>query len=106
MDAATVRRIISLIPDRTARTASGAFYTPEGKSERVALIARLQHWLSPLEPLTLESQQFLGLRQASARPADIEADAEGDDMDAELPEEIVEPSAPMHISGAGTQIAA
>lgn len=105
MDAATVRRMISLIPDRMAWTASGSAFSAEGKSERVALIARLQHWLSPLEALTLENQQFLGLRQASGRPADAEADAEGDEADAELSDDI-EPSGPTYIPGAGTQIAA
>ena len=100
MDAATVKRLIALIPDRTAWTPSGAVYNPEGKSERVALIARLTHWLSPLEALTLENQQFLGLRQGGARPAD-----EIDGEDAELAEEI-EPSVPLQTPGAGTQIAA
>lgn len=98
MDAATVNRLIALIPDRTAWTPSGSMYNPEGKSERVALIARLAHWLSPLEPLTLENQQFLGLRQGGARPADA-------DEDADLADEI-EPSVPLQTPGAGTQIAA
>lgn len=103
MEAATVKRIISLIPDRTAWTPSGSLFTAEGKSERVALIARFGHWLSPLVALSMENQQFLGLRHHGARPADAEADMEGED--AELAEEI-EPSAPMHAPEAGTQIAA
>jgi hypothetical protein len=100
MDAATVRRIISLIPDRSAWTPSGALFTPEGKSERVALIARLMHWLSPLEALSVENQHFLGLRANGARPPDAEAE------DAELGDDLDEPSTPMRLPGAGTQIAA
>lgn len=100
MDAATVHRIISLIPDRTAWTSSGSAFSPEGKSERVALVARLLHWLSPLDALSVENQQFLGLRANGARPAD--ADGEGE---AELGDEIDEP-ATMRQPGAGTQIAA
>ena len=101
MDAATVFRIISLIPDRAAWTPSGAVYSPEGKPERVALLARLTHWLSPLDALSLEQQQLLGLRQGGARPADAD---EGDlDAEADLAEEIEE--APVRYPGAGTQIA-
>lgn len=103
MNAATVNRIIALIPDRTAWTASGSTYSPEGKSERVTLLARLTHWLSPLEALSVENQQFLGLRQGGARPIEAEADAEADADD--LAEDI-EPSSPVHAPGAGTQIAA
>ena len=105
MDAATVHRIISLIPERMAWTSSGSFYTPEGKSERVALIARLTHWLSPLDALSVENQHFLGLRANGARPADADADADGDAEDSELAEEIDE-AAPVRLPGAGTQIAA
>lgn len=103
MDAATVFRIISLIPDRAAWTPSGAVYSAEGKSERVALLARLTHWLSPLDALTLENQQFLGLRQGGARPADAEAegDLEAQADEAELPEE-----GAIRYPEAGTQIAA
>jgi hypothetical protein len=104
MNPATVQRIISLIPDRTARLSSGAMFTPEGKSERVALIARLMHWLSPLDALTVENQQFLGLRSNSARPVDAELDAEGADLADEIDD--IEEQAPVRSPGAGTQIAA
>ena len=101
MDAATVQRIISLIPERTAWASSGSAFTPEGKSERVALISRMLHWLSPLDALSLENQQFLGLRANGARAADAEAEAE----DMELVEELDE-ATPIRQPGAGTQIAA
>lgn len=103
MNATTVQRIISLIPDRTARLPSGTTFNAEGKSERVVFIARLLHWLSPLDALTVENQQFLGLRSNGARPA--EADEELDAEAPELVEEIDEPTTVRH-PGAGTQIAA
>jgi len=103
MNAAAVQRIISLIPERTARLSSGTAFNPEGKSERVVLIARLLHWLSPLDALSVEHQQFLGLRSNGARPA--EADEELDIEGSELAEETEEP-APLRHPGAGTQIAA
>lgn len=103
MDRATVHRIISLIPERAAWTSSGSTFTPAGKSERVALIAGLLHWLSPLDALSVENQQFLGLRGNGARPAEAESEAE----DGELADEIDdEPTTPMRLPGAGTQIAA
>jgi hypothetical protein len=101
MDRAAVHRIISLIPERAAWTSSGSTFTPEGKSERVALIAGLLHWLSPLHALSVENQQFLGLRGNGARPAEAEAE------DGELADEIDdEPTTPVRLPGAGTQIAA
>lgn len=105
MDARNVFRLISLIPDRTAWAPSGTVYNAEGKSERVALLARLTHWLSPLDALTLENQQFLGLRQGGARPVDAEADAEGD-LEAELDEAELPEESPARYPEAGTQIAA
>lgn len=104
MDAATLFRIISLIPDRTAWAASGSAFAVEDKSERVVLIARLLHWLSPLEPLSLDNQQFLGLRSSGGRPAGALEDGaleEGELEDVDLAEE-----APLPQPGAGTQIAA
>jgi hypothetical protein len=58
------------------------------------------HWLSPLEALSVENQHFLGLRANGARPPDAEAE------DAELGDDLDEPSTPMRLPGAGTQIAA
>jgi hypothetical protein len=103
MDARTVFRVISLIPDRMAWAPSGTVYNAEGKSERVALLAKLTHWLSPLDALTLENQQFLGLRHSGARPAD--ADAEGD-LEAEADEAELSEESPVRYPEAGTQIAA
>lgn len=94
MDAATVLRVMSLIPERMAWSPSGSAFGAEGKSERVTLLARLLHWLSPLEALTPENQQMLGMRASGGRPADEDAEPEeSDDTTQRQPE-------------AGTQLAA
>ena len=109
MDAATVFRVMSLIPDRVARTQSGGAFALEGQSERVALLARFLHWLGPLDALTKEDQQRLGLRAGAPRPVDEELEGlEADEMleaDALSQTEELE-QAPMAPPGAGTQIAA
>jgi len=67
MDAATVFRVISLIPDRTARAQSGCLFAEGG-----AAVSRFLNWLSPLNPIGKEEQQQLGLREPNARPVPAE----------------------------------
>ena len=88
MDAATVRRVMDLIPERVARTQSGALFTPGEYGcrfpERVAHLSKFLHWMSPLEALSKEDQQVLGLLNAAGRPVhaiDLE-----DDLDPEAAE--------------------
>ena len=96
MDTANVFRVISLIPDRAPRAQSGCAFALEGQSDRIALLARFLHWLGPLDSLSKEDQQFLGLRPNHARPLEEE----------ELePVEMEEPEQPPVTLGAGTQIA-
>ena len=103
MDAATVFRVMSLIPDRSARAQSGCAFALEGQSDKVALVARFLHWLGPLETLSKEDQQRLGLRSNAPRPVD--EDLEG--LEADESQEIDElEQAPVAPAGAGTQIAA
>ena len=97
MDAATVSRVMSLIPERSAWSPSGSAFGAEGKSDRVTLIARLLHWLSPLEALTPENQQALGIRAGGGRAAD-------DDVEALEPEEVDDTA--VRQPEPGTQIAA
>lgn len=73
MDAATVFRVMSLIPERAPRAQSGCRFSPEG--DRVVLLAKFLHWLCPLDSLSKEDQQLLGLRP-NARPAEEEEDLE------------------------------
>lgn len=65
MDAAFVSQVLSLIPDRAARTHSGLPFLPEAGAsrhpERLKLVAGFLNWLTPLCSLSKEDQQALGL---------------------------------------------
>jgi len=70
MNAATVHRIISLIPERVACAQSGALFTTTGACrhpERIAYLSRCLQWLSPLNPVSRDDQQLLGLLLANGR---------------------------------------
>jgi hypothetical protein len=101
MDAATVFRVISLIPERAPRAQSGAVFSAGGQSERVALLTKFLHWLGPLDPLSKEDQQFLGVRSGGGRPL---APEEGELEEVEPLDELDETQ--VKLPGAGTQIAA
>jgi hypothetical protein len=65
-DPAMVSRIVSSIPERTARNLSGTVFSVEGARAcsdpaRLVNVARLLQWLSPLSPLTGDDQRNLGL---------------------------------------------
>jgi hypothetical protein len=90
MDAATVQRVVSLIPERRMRSLSGSLFEPAG-SERAELLSRFLNWLGPLQPTSKEEQQALGVRAAGK--ALLESDEEAEEPQVSLPE-------------AGTQIAA
>lgn len=79
-----VYRIVSSIPERTARSLTGTAFGLDGARAcsdpaRLAGIVRLLQWLSPLTPLSQDEQRNLGLHVAAARPAlaDDEADDPG-----------------------------
>ena len=84
MDAATVSRVMDLIPDRVVRTVSGsALGEPGAKScvhpERLTLLVEFLHWLSPIYPTTKDDQMRLGLfasKQAQAEEADEAEEAD------------------------------
>jgi hypothetical protein len=91
MNAEMVSRLMSLIPERSPRAQMGAAFVLEGSAcrypDRLALISKFLHWMSPLESLTKEDQQALGLRNALGRPihaSDLEEELDGEDL---LPEE-------------------
>jgi hypothetical protein len=99
MNAARVFGLISLIPDRALRLPSGTLFTDAQAAgckypERIAHLCRFLSWLGPLDPLSREDQQVLGLRAPNGRPihaADLEED--------ELPDDVTAPDE------TGTQIA-
>ena len=86
MDAAKVFRVLDLVPDRVARSASGVAFNDVSATscvhpERVALLAEFLHWLSPIYPTTKDDQMRLGLF------AGKQSHAEEEDETAELEEE-------------------
>jgi hypothetical protein len=91
MNAATVHRIISLIPERVVWAQSGALFTTTGACrhpERIAYLSRCLQWLSPLNPVSRDDQQLLGLLLANGRTVhagDLEDEADAapafDDLD-------------------------
>jgi len=90
MNASTVHRIISLIPERVARAQSGALFTMTGacrNPERIAYLSCHLQWLSPLNPVSRDDQQQLGLLLANGRR--VHAGDVEDETDAAL----VEPEA-------------
>jgi hypothetical protein len=109
MNAANVFRLISLIPERSARWQSGSLF--DGKaSERAELIARFLGWLGPLSSLSKEEQQLLGVRSGGGKAlAEGEGAGEGDEADEALDADEVTGAADdaaVRLPGAGTQIAA
>ena len=84
MNASTVHRIISLIPERVALAQSGALFAMTGACrhpERIAYLSRCLQWLSPLNPVSRDDQQLLGLLLANGRTVhagDVEDEADTD----------------------------
>ncbi|HWM42087.1 MAG TPA: hypothetical protein VNP36_06585 [Burkholderiales bacterium] len=105
MDGATVFRLISLIPDRMARSQSGSPFDG-ATSERAGVLARFLGWLGPLSPIGKEEQQLLGVRAGNGKS--LAEGAEGEEpLDlAELADEPEGEDQPVRLPGAGTQIAA
>ncbi|HVJ12093.1 MAG TPA: hypothetical protein VNC62_11055 [Burkholderiales bacterium] len=106
MSSSMVFRVMSLIPERTARVQSGSMFDTArvtAHPERIALITRFLGWLGPLDALTKEDQQLLGLRSSGGRPA--EADGE-EPLDMDDDEGLSDEDRTVRLPGAGTQIAA
>ena len=80
MNAGTVKRLLNLIPERVARSQSGALYQLQGAScaypERLAHLTRFLGWLSPVNGLSREDQAVLGLVASNGRPMQAVADEE------------------------------
>ena len=103
MDGAVVFRLISLVPDRMPRGQTGSLFA-FGNSQHLEPLSRFLSWLGPLNPITKEDQQLLGVRAVAAKPMSEGEEAAGDPMD--LAEDDDEEAAPLNPPGAGTQIAA
>lgn len=100
MDAANVLRLMSLIPERATRAKSGSPFAGDG-SARMELMRRFLHWLGPLDTLSKEEQQLLGVRAGGVVKPLAEGEEAGEAEDADEVD-----SSPIRLPGAGTQIAA
>lgn len=86
MDAALVSRLISLVPDRSARAQSGSVFSPSEAAacrypDRMSYLGRFLHWLGPLDPMSKEDQQILGVRSSGGRPLMAGEEAVDDAVD-------------------------
>ena len=106
MNGSAVLRLISLIPDRVARSQSGSLFNG-ASSERAVLLTKFLGWLGPLSPITREEQQALGVRAGNPRPMSDEdggvEEGGAEDGIVEMAEEAEE--APVRVQEAGTQVA-
>jgi hypothetical protein len=98
MDAETIARMMSLIPERTAWAHTGSAFTPhESQGPGLAYVAPFLHWMTPLTALTKEDQRALGLIGPAHRTVAAPVDAEIDDIvegDEALDPEATLPPAP------------
>jgi hypothetical protein len=73
MDASLVQRLVSLVPERSPRAQSGTLFSATEAAacrqpDRMSYLTRFLHWLGPLDPMTREDQQILGVRSSGGRP--------------------------------------
>ena len=104
MDGASVFRLISLIPDRMARSKSGTPFDGSA-SERAGLLSRFLSWVGPLNPITKEEQQLLGVRAGGGKSL-AEGDEPLDAVEAAEEREESREEQSVRLPGSGTQIAA
>ena len=97
MNGANVSRLISLVPERMPRGQSGTRFSADG-SQRMDLLCRFLHWLGPLNSVSREEQQVLGVRAGGGRSL---IDEEGAEDAGDLADPADEPE-----QRAGTRIAA
>ena len=102
MDGANVFRLIALIPERTPRLQTGALFRADG-SPRHDLLCRFLHWLGPLNSVSREEQQLLGVRAGGPRALEGDEPLDGVEGEELADEAEDKPIRPME---AGTQIAA
>lgn len=86
MDAATIARIMSVIPERAAWAHTGSAFAPrESQGAGLGYVAPFLHWMTPLTALTKDDQRALGLigpaHRTVAAPVDADADAEAEAED-------------------------
>jgi hypothetical protein len=86
MNAGTVAKVISMIPERTVRLQSGAAFMLEATgcqyAARLAHVAKFLNWLSPLDSLSKDDQRELGLLSPNGRPTHASDDEDGAELEA------------------------
>jgi hypothetical protein len=112
MNASMVSRLISLIPDRSPRAQSGSAFSASQAAtcrypERIAYLTRFLHWLGPLDPMTREDQQILGVRSSGGRPmaAGETGEEAGEEMELDDLDDSPLLDEPLGLREAGTPIA-
>ena len=99
MNAATVSRMMSLIPERTSRSLSGTGFVAAAAGackhpERFAHLVEFLQWLSPLYPITKDDQRRLGLVGANGRPVQAAVGLDDDPAEAIDLDAILDPADP------------
>ena len=78
MNAGTVSRLLSLVPERTGRAQSGVLFAAQACScaypERLAQLSGFLTWLRPLDGLSREEQAILGLVAPNGRAMPVDED--------------------------------
>jgi hypothetical protein len=92
MDASLVQRLVSLVPERSPRAQSGTLFSASEAAacrqpDRMSYLTKFLHWLGPLDPMTREDQQILGVRSSGGRPM-LAGEAMGEEAGEEGAEEI------------------
>ena len=93
MNAATVSRVLSLIPDRIVRLPSGSTFdaanaTACAHPERITHLVQFLSWLAPLNPITKDDLRVFGLMTPYGKPAVDAAPEEEGDAELELEPEL------------------
>lgn len=88
MDASLVQRLVSLVPERAPRVQSGTLFSATQAAacrqpERMSYLTKFLHWLGPLDPMTREDQQILGVRSSGGRPM-LAGEAMGEEAGEEM----------------------
>jgi hypothetical protein len=112
-----VSRLISLIPDRSPRAQSGSVFSPSEAAacrypDRMSYLTRFLHWLGPLDPMSKEDQQILGVRSSGGRPmsgeegelAEESVELDSDDLEEAMPAGLPETGTPIAQALPSTQV--
>lgn len=108
MNASMVSRVMSLIPDRSPRAQSGSVFSASEAAtcrypERIAYLTRFLHWMGPLDPMTREDQQILGVRSSGGRP--MAACETGEELELDDLDDAPVLDEPLGLREAGTPVA-